>query len=538
MECRSVDPLIKIYKNFIIPSDSYIADAVRGEVASIQAVFKPGKNTPLGIAGPVKLTCGSSHLEGEAGFVGFVPVRQNTPDTLKAELEKEAPALFPDPILEDDHIDCRAGEAAPVWINIPIPRDQEPGIYRGAVKIFSDAGCASCDITLIVHNARLPEKQSLNVTNWFMPDKLAEHYGEDMWTEAQWERIEYVAHDLAAHRQNVVLTHMFDLVEFYRDGSSVKPDFRRFDRFVETFERYGVARSIEGTHLGNREGGIWEAENFVLNPVKIKNPDGSHAHIMENVRAGSDQCREFLGAYLPALRGHLSKKGWLGRYMQHIADEPTPASLDSWKTLSQYVKEFAPGVRRMDATMTSRLKGSMEVWVPLLHQYDAEKEFYASRQKEGDEVWFYTCLIPRGAYPNRFIDFSLLKTRILHWINFRYGLTGYLHWGYNWWSKDPFSDVEPRQGDICLPPGDNAIVYPGKKGIVRSIRWEMMRKGIEDHEMLVELGRYRPDLAAELCREAVPDIKNHMRQNSSFNSLRLRLIKSLSQAQSSSTRTA
>jgi len=140
-------------------------------------------------------------------------------------------------------------------------------------------------------------------------------------------------------------------------------------------------------------------------------------------------------------------------------------------------------------------------------------------------------------YPNRFIDFSLLKTRILHWINFRYGLTGYLHWGYNWWSKAPFSDVEPRQGDIDLPPGDNAIVYPGQDGMISSIRWEMIRKGIEDHEMLVELSRYRPDIAEQLCLEAVPDIKNHIRRAESFNSLRRRLIKALGEAQGLSTRT-
>jgi hypothetical protein len=36
----------------------------------------------------------------------------------------------------------------------------------------------------------------------------------------------------------------------------------------------------------------------------------------------------------------------------------------------------------------------------------------------GGEVWFYTCLFPNKRYPNRLIDYPLLKVRLLHWLDF------------------------------------------------------------------------------------------------------------------------
>jgi hypothetical protein len=95
--------------------------------------------------------------------------------------------------------------------------------------------------------------------------------------------------------------------------------------------------------------------------------------------------------------------------------------------------------------------------VPVLGSFDDIVPRLRRHQQSGGEVWFYTCLFPRGKYANRFIDFSLLKVRLLQWVNFRYGLTGFLHWGGNYWSPDPIHETGPPLGsgpDSMLPPGD------------------------------------------------------------------------------------
>lgn len=69
----------------------------------------------------------------------------------------------------------------------------------------------------------------------------------------------------------------------------------------------------------------------------------------------------------------------------------------------------------------------------------------------------------------------LMDSRILHWLNYKYDATGYLHWGWNQWTDNPYLDP-----DIHI--GDGWHVYPVKNGVLNSLRWEEMRNGIQDYE--------------------------------------------------------
>jgi len=75
------------------------------------------------------------------------------------------------------------------------------------------------------------------------------------------------------------------------------------------------------------------------------------------------------------------------------------------------------------------------------------------------------------------VDVPLIESRILHWLNYRFGLKGYLHWGFNRWTDDPFEAPGRHRGD-------GWHVYPKKDGLMNSLRWEQMRNGIQDYEYL------------------------------------------------------
>ena len=91
-------------------------------------------------------------------------------------------------------------------------------------------------------------------------------------------------------------------------------------------------------------------------------------------------------------------------------------------------------------------------------------------------MWIYTVgIFQAGAYMNKTADVPLIQSRTLHWLNYRFGLTGYLHWGYNMWTDDPFE----APGQHC---GDGWHVYPTKGGLLDSLRWEQMRNGLQDYE--------------------------------------------------------
>ena len=67
-------------------------------------------------------------------------------------------------------------------------------------------------------------------------------------------------------------------------------------------------------------------------------------------------------------------------------------------------------------------------------------------------------MYPRGNFANRYVTLPLIKTRLLHWINYKYDSPGYLHWGFNAWGAngDPFGDVSAPAND--WPGGDSVTV--------------------------------------------------------------------------------
>jgi len=118
----------------------------------------------------------------------------------------------------------------------------------------------------------------------------------------------------------------------------------------------------------------------------------------------------------------------------------------------------------------------------------------------------------------------------LHWINFRYGVTGYLHWGYNYWGKhDPYRELAiPWDGGLqYLPAGDAWIVYPGKEGPLDSIRFEAMRDGINDYELLSRFAEKDRDAAATLAARHVLDFDKYQTDVAAFRATRRELLEKL-----------
>lgn len=527
----TVDPLVKVLRNAKPPAEpaaSVTVDAVRNEYESAQFVVSSTSRI-----GKLEIHVGEmtgpagSKPKIEAAFVGFVPVKRGTTDTPSDHLAFNAPASAPDPLLDDRSVAVGPAESQPIWLTVYVPKSANPGTYTASVEVIADgASAGKVDVTVNVAPVILPDERTLYLTNWFAPGNIAKAHRLELWGEGFWKMLEAYAHCMAEHRQNVVITPWTNLVVGRDDGSGkLTFDFSIFDRWVELFEKAGALGTIEGGHLGGR--GEWTAPDFDASWPVIKNPDGS-AKPCPSVKVTSEEYRAFLSQFLPALQSHLQEKGWLERYLQHLCDEPIKENAESYKKLSSYVREYGPKLRIIDACMCSELVGALDVWVPQPPHYESDIEFFRERQKAGDEVWFYTCLSPKGKYMNRFIDYPLIDTRLLHWVNFKYGLTGYLHWGFNYWQGDPFADLEPNWGgENYLPPGDSHIVYPGRRGPLSSIRLEALRDGVEDFELLKMLEKKDPKAAREICDSVVQSLTDYTMDHARFRNARARLVKAL-----------
>jgi hypothetical protein len=135
-------------------------------------------------------------------------------------------------------------------------------------------------------------------------------------------------------------------------------------------------------------------------------------------------------------------------------------------------------------------------------------------------------MYPKWPVPNYFVDHPAMSHRVRFWLAERYGLTGDLYWDVAWywdWSYQPINPWTQITVTNQYGPtgnGDGRLVYPPVReppagpviaGPIDSIRWELVREGLEDREyfwLLSELARrgalrWGPDHPAVRAAETV-----------------------------------
>ena len=496
--------------------DKTFPDSVKPETASQAIELKAARNETEDAQVIVRIPAGTriaraayvlTDLTGPKGamlskdnlaawWVWYIYVLNNPrQNTDPSSYLRKAPAFFPDAFLEQPVIRIRDEWTQPLWFSARVPEGTPPGKYSGRINIelTDDEGAVysfEVPVSLTVWRFTLPQVPTLHHTEWFLWS--FDYYRVKLWSDEHWQWIEKAARDMARHKQDTILTPFFSLVDVYQDGDGLGYDFARLDRWLDVFQNAGVTW-IEGCHVAGRSAG-WESD-FVWARFPIMGADGRPL----DVSAGAldeNAFEPYMARFLKAVHTHLAEKGLAGQYIQHIADEPVPKNEASWVYRARRVRQWLHDVPIIDAVMSEGLNGCIDIRVPQIHEVRP-----VAQRNPNEVMWSYVCLSPQGQYPNRFLDYPSIRNRILFWLSWTLDLKGFLHWGYNYWrpwGEVPVPiDVSPwldaTSGSIYvadrspLPAGDPHIVYPGKNDICSSIRWEVVRKGIEDYEYLALL---------------------------------------------------
>jgi hypothetical protein len=536
-----VDSLTKVFptdaaRTHRLPVREFLG--ARNQHVSIQLAIRS-------VAPLASVTAEVTPLEGTKGerladinvyHVGYVVVGSHTPDTPPEELVGEAPGWYPDPLLDFPlHLERRRTHS--LWAIIHIPPDAAPGNYRGAIEVRAAARrLARAAFRLKVVAATVPTTRSLKVTNWFSLDDKAsrQFYGVPAFSPQWWTLVENVARVMADHRQNVALTPLMELIQPRLEAvppRGINYDFSNFDRWVETFQKAGAIGYIEGSHLLSRAGSY----DAALQVPTLQVAEGEVRSLA--LPPDDPHVEPFLTGFLGALNSHLKQRGWQGIYFQHILDEAHGGEPLYYGKFAELVRREMPGIPTLDAVDAEKvpdiLQRTCDIWVPQLGRFDNQTELVGRRIQSGHEVWFYTCLFPRRRYLNRLMDYPLLKVRLLHWLNFRYNLTGFLHWGGNYWTPEPMKDTQPviDNNTELLPAGDAFILYPDRAhlSVRSSIRLEAMREGIEDYELLRALQSKNPAQSERVARSAISSFTEYVRDPAEFRRIERSLLQAAGQ---------
>lgn len=561
LQVWAADPLNKVFQDALPSTEMATADEARGQTATFQIVVRARSEL-------TNLRCEAGSFANEdpgntpaingakVRYVGYVFVDRPLAVSPKDRVRKP-PAYFPDPLFDEAPATVKAGDAQPIWITLKIPLDCMPGSYHAQARITAQANegelTQSIPLSLKVYGARV-EHTRLWVTNWFQCgtgfNPMPVEYSPEFW-----QMLRLYARDMAAHRQTVARTVPLELAQYKFDaaGNISSIDWSRMDQWVQIFIDEGVIGRIEGQQIAWRAG-KWKSPYVVSVYVPAKasnaqsdfsgNPFGLTQRGVKEVRVSpaSEAAARFYSRFLPLLQQHVKEKGWLKIWMQHVGDEPDGFNSASYQQVAVLVKKYAPDLRRMDAILTPKAATSMEVMTPLLNVLHDHWKLFHQVQSSGEELWFYTCGNPQGEYANRELEMSLIKVRLIPWIDFRYGVTGYLHWGYNFWSKTTNYQEQMKlvygTGRPDALPGDPWIVYPKLNGlgVNDSIRWEAQRDGCEDHELLSQLAEKDSALAHRLAERTIQDFNRYDTNIADFRQTCREMLEALSKPMKSEAR--
>jgi hypothetical protein len=521
------DCLEKVFQDKEMPENAakeIVVHAARGEYEAAQIAVRPKDDSVGGlhaIAGKLQKEDSEAVLPPPTvRYVDSVPIGQNSWRITPGHLIATAPAFIPDVLYEVGYVPVWQDRTRSIWLTFNVPADAEPGVYKGEVKVFTNEESSIVPMTLHVHHVTVPAKRNLKVTNWVYLDPMSRWNGCEMFDDRFWGLVKKYAENMASHRQNMIMTSLYSfysgahLLRFSADGDRLVVDFTDFDRWVNIFLDAGF-NYIEGSHLGWIDGTVfcWDIKDGKV--------------VQESHPADSPEAERYLSQFLPALQAHLEEKGWLDIYYQHMRDEPSDEFKALYDKMMAMRLQYAPRIKTIEATHSTKIQ-SPTIMVPLLSDLGANYDFYKKVQDAGQEVWFYAACGPNGSYANRFLDLHLLKVRYAHWINFKYNIPGYLHWGYNFWGLlSPYSEIHMTWAVGPLPPGDSYIVYPTPQGVLDSIRWEAMRDGIEDYELLKVLEAKNPAEAARIAALVISDFDQYDMDVGHFRATRLDLLSAL-----------
>jgi hypothetical protein len=473
----SVSDMVRVFNDgYKMPKtyDTIKLYGIKGEIISGQFVIKTGKTqekVTLSIAPVRNNKSGGVFPENSIGwnFVGTVPLVKNTPNQPDEILVRKAPARFPDYLIEERQLTIKEKTLQPVWITVTVPETIEEGNYQGMVTVKGNKEVKSIPLDITIYPLTIPSERHLDVVEWYNTSGFERFHGISGEYSPEWfKMLSIYAENMVLHRQNIFQVPM-ETIQISRSAEGeLQFDFTRFDQIAEVFWKTGKMDRLETGELTTFGPERWNSKEIYLKDFTLRDINNDGAVTLHG--------EEVIPYLIPAFENHLRQKGWLSKTIFGIKDEPSLHNSIPYNRVSAYIHEFAPDLKRYDAIETTNVLNELEIAVPKLDHFSNWYENFINWRNGDKELWFYTVGIYQGSmFPNKTIDVPLIDTRLIHWLNYKYDATGYLHWGWNQWNENPFEDVGMHIGDAWH-------VYPSKTGVLNSIRWEEMRNGIQDYE--------------------------------------------------------
>ena len=506
----------KVSKTHPMPAvagERVLIRAAKNESEAAQLIVRPSAE----IGGFVAL---GAALTGPGGAVipetNVSVLRVRYVQTEQATDESTVVGQWPDPLPPaSTPIALAGGQNQPLWVRVTVPPGVPAGNYEGTVALRGNAYAVDVPIRVEVFDFELPTRPTCTTTFGFNPELVFKyHRVSDPAQKRQvldlyWKN--FSAHRIAPYNPAPLdpMGVTWPNIEAYKSGANTDMN-AAFTPAIDWAAWDGAMTPAMETYGFN---------SFVV-PVQGMGGGTFHSRTEPTLLGYAEASPEYAMAfanYHRAVQEHLREKNWLDRGYVYWFDEPDPKDYEFVNNGFRKLKEAAPDIRRMLTEQPDPALVGPNIWCPISDAVDQAKA--DERMAQGDTFWWYVCTGPKAPYCTLFLDHPSLELRVWLWQTWQRKISGILVWQSNYWTSDAaYPDPNAPQDPYVDPMswmsgydtqantkkpwgnGDGRFIYPPESASVRqgepilegpvdSIRWEMLRDGVEDYEYLAILRR-------------------------------------------------
>lgn len=362
----------------------------------------------------------------------------------------------PDPLTAARPVDLPVHSSTPFWFNVRTRPQTKPGTYRGTITV-KPAGAKPRDLQLTVKvwDYQIPQKwnfRTMGQTCWGYIHKSYKKFTPEL-------KRKYI---------DFLLDHRFNPTEQYIEKLS--PDLADIPY---CFRRGGNTIYLSG--------------NFTSNSS------------IEKLRSRYEAVK---------------KLGLIDHALVYIGDETKDWA--EMRRRSDRIRLACPELMIMIGGSFPRkeLDGIIDIYDPQIDQRANKvyslpagqmRPMIGASQAKGESFFWYVAAGPMLPCPNVQMEDPLIASRLLFWMTWKFGVTGFEYYCYNIWSHNlPGKDPKRWPQKAFYPRGwgqtngDGMLFYPGPDGPFSSVRFENIRDGIEDWESHYVLRDYADALEARM----------------------------------------
>ncbi len=381
-----------------------------------------------------------------------------------------------------------------MWVTVDIPKETSPGKYSGSIDVvYNNETVGKYNMDFLVVDHLLPDVSdwTYHLDIWQFPFQLASLCKVEPFSPEYYTLVKPFYTLLADAGQKAITAYIKDgaftkgysMIDWTKTSTGGwEFDYSKFDSFVTEMMALGIDDQINCFSMigWDRSIGYKDAAS------------GSQNRYSADI--GSDNYNKIWNIFLNSFKNHLLEKGWFDKavlYMDEVSENDLEAVIDIIKANDPDWKVGVAGSWYSRA-LTKKL-------------YDHSPIITCTEETDASIRTFYTSC--SQAHPNNYVseDSDPAEMIWMAWHALASGYDGYLRWAFDYWTMtDP---LNAQDGSNCS--GDFHFLYRTSNTAstcqpMSSVRFELLRDGIQDYEKVKILGKNKFSTVSGLFTTTAP----------------------------------